>query len=58
MSVEDGALAPCNVDEEQVQVHLEVGETSITNFVTIEVDLQKTIETIVEHENVTFVLMP
>ncbi len=35
MNVEDGALALCNVNEEQVQA-------------SVEVDLQKTIEMIVE----------
>ncbi len=35
------ALAACNVNEEQVQVNVEVGETSTTDFAIIEVDLQK-----------------
>jgi S-adenosylmethionine hydrolase len=56
-SVEDGALAPCNVKEKQVQMGVEVGETSTTNL-TIEVDLQKTIEMIVEQENVVIALAP
>ncbi len=47
-------MALCNVDEEQVQVSVEVGETFITNLATIEVDLQKTIEMIMEEENVVF----
>jgi hypothetical protein len=42
-NVEDGALAPCNVNEEQVQMNVEVGETYTTNLATIEVDLQKII---------------
>jgi hypothetical protein len=40
-SVEDDALAPCNVNEEQMRVSVEVGETSTTNLATIEVDMQK-----------------
>jgi hypothetical protein len=56
--VEDGALVPCNVNEEQVQVTIEVGETSTMDLVTIEVDLQKTIEMIVEQENVALALEP
>ncbi len=36
---------------------VEVGETSTTNL-TIEVDLQKTIEMIVEQENVVIALAP
>jgi hypothetical protein len=51
-SVENGALAQCNVNEEQVQVNVEVRETSTTNLATIEVDLQKIIKMIVEQENV------
>ncbi len=38
-NVEDGALTLCNVNGEQVQVHVEVGETSIANLVIIEVYL-------------------
>jgi hypothetical protein len=57
-NVEDGALALCNVNEEQVQVSVEVGETSTSNFTIIEIDLQKFIEMIVEQENVVFVLKP
>ncbi len=48
-NVENGALAPCNVIEEQVQAS---GETSTSNLIIIEVDLQKTIEMIMEQENV------
>jgi hypothetical protein len=40
-SVEDGALAQCNVNEEQMQASVEVGETSTTDLVTIEIGLQK-----------------
>jgi hypothetical protein len=56
-NVEDGALTLCNVNEEQVQMIVEVGEASTTNLATIEVDLQKTIEMIVEQENVVFASM-
>ncbi len=56
-SVEDGVLVLCNVNEEQVQTGVEAGEISTIN-VTIEVDLQKTIEIIMEQENVTFTSMP
>ncbi len=56
MSVEDGALVQCNVNQEQVQASVEVRETFTTNLATIEVDLQKTIEMIVEQENVVLVL--
>jgi hypothetical protein len=55
MSVEDGALAQCNVNEEQVQANVELRETSTINLATIEVDLQKTIEMIMEQENVVLV---
>jgi hypothetical protein len=58
VNVENGALAPCNVNEEQVQVSVEVGETSIAYLTTIEVNLQKTIEMIVEQENVVFASKP
>jgi hypothetical protein len=34
--------------KEQVQASVEVGETSTTDLATIEIDLQKTIEMIVE----------
>ncbi len=58
MSVEDvGTLASNEMNEEQVQASVEVGETSIANVVKIEVDLHKTIEMIVEQENVTFFLV-
>jgi hypothetical protein len=40
-SVEDGALAQCNVNEEQVQMSVEVGETFTIDLATIEVDMQK-----------------
>lgn len=40
-----------------MQMGVEVGETSTTNL-TIEVDLQKTIEMIVEQENVVIALAP
>jgi hypothetical protein len=39
-------------------VNVEVGETSTTDLAIIKVDLQKTIETIVEQENVVIALMP
>jgi hypothetical protein len=57
-NVENGALPPCNVDEEQVQASAEVGETSTSNFITIEANLQKTIEMIMEQENVALALEP
>jgi hypothetical protein len=57
-NVEDGALAPCNFNEEQVQVTIEVGETFTIDLVTIEVDLQKNIEMIVEQENVALASKP
>jgi hypothetical protein len=57
-SVEDGALAPCTINEKQVQANVEVGKTSTTDLTKIEIDLQKTIEIIVEQENVTFALKP
>jgi hypothetical protein len=56
-NVEDGALTLCNVNGEQVQVNVEVGETSTANLVINEVYLQKTIEMIVEQENVVLTLM-
>jgi hypothetical protein len=55
VNVEDGALDQCSVNEEQVQASVEVGETFTTNLATIEIDLQKIIEMIVEQENVAFV---
>jgi hypothetical protein len=58
VNVEDGALAPCNINEEQVQANVEVGETSTIDLATIEFDLQNPIETIMEQENVAFALMP
>jgi len=36
-SVENGALAQCNVNEEKMQASVEVGETSTTDLVTIEI---------------------
>ncbi len=57
-NVEDGALALCNVNEKQVQMGVEVRETSTRDVVTIEIDLQKNIEMIVEQENVAFALTP
>jgi hypothetical protein len=39
VNVEDGALALCNVNEEQMQVNVEVGENFIANLATIEIDL-------------------
>jgi len=51
-NVEDGALALCNVNEEQVQVSVNVGETFTTKLATIEVDLQKTIDMILKQKNV------
>jgi len=38
-NVKDGALTLCNVNEKQMQVFIEVGETSTSNLATIEVDL-------------------
>jgi hypothetical protein len=46
LSVEDGASVLCNVNEEQVQTNVEVGETFTINLATIEVNLQKIIEVI------------
>jgi hypothetical protein len=40
-----------------MQLDVEVGKTSSIDLATIEVDLQKTIEMIVEQENVTFALV-
>jgi hypothetical protein len=54
LNVEDGALVPCNVNEEQVQTNVEVGETLTINLSTIEIDLQKTIEMIMEQKYVAF----
>jgi hypothetical protein len=56
-NVRDGALALCNVNEEQVQVSVEVGETFTIELATIEVDLQKTIDMILEQENVVIASM-
>jgi hypothetical protein len=39
-----------------MQASVEVGETFILDLATIEVDLQKTIEMIVEQKNVALVL--
>jgi hypothetical protein len=39
-------------------VNVEVGETSTTDLAIIKINLQKTIETIVEQENVVLALMP
>ncbi len=36
-SVEDGALAQCNVNEEKMQTSVEVGEMSTLDLVTIEI---------------------
>jgi hypothetical protein len=47
-SVEDGALALCNVNEKQVQTNVEVGETSIVDLVIIEVHLQMFFEMIMQ----------
>jgi hypothetical protein len=58
VNVEDGALAQCNVNDEQVQLSVEVGKTSTIDLAAIEVDLQKTIKMVVEQENVVFVLEP
>jgi hypothetical protein len=41
VSVEDDALAQCNVNEEQVQVNVEVRETFTIDLATIEVNMQK-----------------
>jgi hypothetical protein len=56
-NVEDGALVSCNVNEEQVQMNVEVKETSIANLTIIEVDLQKTIKIIMEEKNVALALV-
>ncbi len=56
-NVEDGALALCNVNEEQVQVSVKVGETFTTKLATIEVDLQKTIDMILKQKNVIIASM-
>ncbi len=58
VNVEDDALDQCNINEEQVQASVEVGETFTTDLATIEIDLQKNIEMIVEQENVAFALEP
>jgi hypothetical protein len=58
VNVENGALAPCNVNEEQVQVSVEVGETSTIDLATIEINLPKTIEIIVQQEKVALALVP
>jgi len=50
-NVEDGALALCNVNEEQVQTGVEVEETFAKDVITIEVNLQKTIEMIMEQKH-------
>ncbi len=55
VSVEDSPLAQCNVNEEKMQAIVEVGEIATTDLATIQVDLQKTIEMLVEQENVIFV---
>jgi hypothetical protein len=57
-NVEDGALAQCNVNEKQVQASVEVGETFTIDLATIEIDMQKTIEFIVEQENIVFAPEP
>ncbi len=58
MNVENvGALASSEMNEEWVQASVEVGKTYIIDVVRIEVDLHKTIEMIVEQENVTFFKM-
>ncbi len=51
VNVEDGALALCNVNEEQVQTGVEVEETFAKDVITIEVNLQKTIEMIMEQKH-------
>ncbi len=56
-NVEDGALVSCNVNEEQVQMNVEVRETSIANLAIIEVDLQKTIKMIMEEKNIALALV-
>ncbi len=58
MNVENGALALYNVNEEQMQVSVEVGETFIIDLITIKIDLQKIIDMIVEQENVVISLEP
>jgi hypothetical protein len=58
MNVENGALALYNVNEEQMQVSVKLGETFITNLITIKIDLQKIIDMIVEQENVVISLEP
>jgi hypothetical protein len=58
MNVENGALALYNVNEEQMQVSVKLGETFITDLITIKIDLQKIIDMIVEQENVVISLEP
>jgi hypothetical protein len=48
MNVENGALALYNVNEEQMQVSIKLGETFITDLITIKTDLQNIIDMIVE----------
>jgi hypothetical protein len=49
LSVEDvGALASNEMNKEQTQASVKVGEISIADVVRIEIDLHKTIEMIVE----------
>jgi hypothetical protein len=52
VNIENGSLAQCNVNEEQVQViSVEIGETFTIDLAMIEVDMQKIIEIIAEQEN-------
>jgi len=55
-NVEDRALVQCNVSEKQMQMIVEVRETSTIDLATIKVDMQKNIEMIVKQKNVIFVL--
>jgi len=58
LSVEDvDALVLNEMNEEQAQASVEVGETSIADVIRIEVDLHKTIEMIVEEKNIIIYLM-
>jgi hypothetical protein len=58
LSVEDvDALVLSEMHEEQAQASVEVGETSITDVIRIEVDLHKTIKMIVEEKNITLYLV-
>jgi hypothetical protein len=57
VSVEDGALAPHNVNEDQIRASVEVGETFTIKHLIIKIDLQNIIEMKLEEENVAIVSM-